>query len=143
LTNTPRVINRRSRVLFISRINRIQQTMKYLLSADEASEKQMDWGSLTWFTSAAQSNSDSLTTGLCILKAREGNPRHYHPNCDEVLHVLEGTIMHSFGDDEFPMGPGDTINIPREVVHNARNTGQTEARLFICFSSSDRQTIEV
>ena len=116
--------------------------MKYLLNASEASPLHMEWGSLTWFTSSAQGNSESLTTGLCVLKPGEGNPRHYHPNCDEVLHVLEGTILHSFDDDEFPMGPGDTINIRREVVHNARNTGETEARLFICFSTADRQTIE-
>lgn len=117
--------------------------MKYLLKADEASQLHMEWGSLTWYTSSAQGNSESLTTGLCVLNAGESNPRHYHPNCDEVLHVLEGKLLHSFGDDEIPMGPGDTINIPRDVVHNARNTGDIEARLFICFSSSDRQTMAV
>jgi oxalate decarboxylase/phosphoglucose isomerase-like protein (cupin superfamily) len=54
------------------------------------------------------------------------NPRHYHPNCDEVLHVLQGRILHSVDDD---------------ALHNARNIGDEEAVFVFAFSSADRHTL--
>ena len=57
------------------------------------------------------------------------NPRHYHPNCEEVLHVLRGTIIHTMGDDEAELGPGDTVTIPANLIPNARTTGATAALL--------------
>jgi quercetin dioxygenase-like cupin family protein len=69
------------------------------------------------------------------------NPRHYHPNCDEVLYVVEGTIEHTLGAETYAMHQGDAISIPAGVVHNARNTGSAEAILLLAFSSPDRQTV--
>ena len=39
------------------------------------------------------------------------------------------------------MGPGDTIVIPANVVHNASNDGDDVAIMTIMFSTPDRQTI--
>ena len=100
-----------------------------------------DWGRLTWFTSADIGNSDSLTTGKCEINPGCQNPMHSHPNCSEVLHVLQGAISHTISDGEcVQMNPGDTISIPPNIAHNAKNTGNTKAVLFICFSSPERIT---
>lgn len=79
------------------------------------------------------------------LRARAGqaNGRHLHPNCDEVLEVLEGSIVHSLAEQEFAMERGDVITIPAGIVHNARNVGQGGANLLICFSSAWRETVPV
>jgi quercetin dioxygenase-like cupin family protein len=100
-----------------------------------------DWGRLEWMVSAALGNSDTMTVGRCYIRPGEQNPRHYHPNCDEVLHVLQGTILHTVGNDIVPMGPGDTISIPSGALHNARNVGDDEAVFVISFSAPDRQTV--
>jgi quercetin dioxygenase-like cupin family protein len=100
-----------------------------------------EWGSLTWYVSKALGSSETLTVGRCVLKPGQANPRHYHPNCDEVLHVLQGRILHTMHDQEAPMSEGDTISIPLGVPHNARNIGETDAILLICFSSAERETI--
>jgi quercetin dioxygenase-like cupin family protein len=99
------------------------------------------WGSLTWYVSAAQGNSEVLTVGCCRIKPGRANPRHHHPNCEEVLYVLQGNIMHTLGDGEVEMQEGDTISVPSSMVHNARNIGDTEAVLQICFSSAERKTV--
>jgi quercetin dioxygenase-like cupin family protein len=99
------------------------------------------WGRLEWMVSGAVGNSDRLTVGKCFIRAGEQNPPHHHPNCDEVLHVLRGRIRHRVDDEYVEMGPGDTISIPTGRVHNARNIGDTEAELFICFSTADRQVV--
>jgi quercetin dioxygenase-like cupin family protein len=87
-------------------------------------------------------NSDHVTVGRCVLAAGKQNPRHYHPNCEEVLHVLSGSIEHYVdGEGWFAMNEGDTISIAQGVWHHARNIGDDEAHLLICFSSEDRKTI--
>lgn len=101
-----------------------------------------DWGQLTWYASEKQGNTDYLTLGRCIIYPNQQNPRHYHPNCEEILTVIEGKIAHTwkFG-EEIEMNEGDTITIPRGMQHQARNIGDKNAVLFIAFTSADRQTV--
>jgi quercetin dioxygenase-like cupin family protein len=99
------------------------------------------WGQLTWHASGELGNSDTLTVGHAIVRPGEQNPRHYHPNCDEVLHVLKGRILHSMGDRTVEMVEGDTVSIPTGELHNARNIGSEDAVLAISFSSADRKVV--
>lgn len=101
-----------------------------------------DWGSLTWFANREQGNSQDMTVGLCRLLPGQSNPRHYHPNCSEILVVMQGRIKHTLSEDsEAEMGPGDAITIEANTWHHATNIGDEEALLYIAFSSADRKTI--
>lgn len=109
-----------------------------------AAERQVleqDWGRLEWSVSGELGNSDVLTFGRCIIRPGEANPRHLHPNCDEVLHVIQGSIEHSLGNERFPLGAGDTISIPRGTLHNARNIGAVDAVLIIAFDTAHREVV--
>lgn len=99
------------------------------------------WGSLTWFASKQMGNARHLTVGQCKILPGKQNPRHHHPNCEEVLHVLQGRIKHSYGDESAEMNAGDTITVPAGIPHNAVNIGDGEAIMMITFSSSERLTI--
>ncbi len=99
------------------------------------------WGELRWYTSAELGNSRTMTTGVVHLKPGQANPRHFHPNCDEILHVLSGRIRHTMNEVSVEMGPGDTISIPQGVVHNATNIGTEDAVLTISFSSAYREAV--
>ena len=80
--------------------------------------------------------------GRCVLKPGQGNPRHYHPNCSETLVVMKGRIKHTSGkDEETEMAEGDTVTVPANAWHCAKNIGPEEAVLFIAFSSAERQTV--
>jgi quercetin dioxygenase-like cupin family protein len=103
--------------------------------------EEQDWGRLEWMVAGKLGNSDTLTVGKCFIDPSCANPPHYHPNCDEVLHVLRGEIENRVGDDYVRMSPGDTISIPAGNIHNARNVGSDEVECLIVFSSPDRQTI--
>jgi quercetin dioxygenase-like cupin family protein/type 1 glutamine amidotransferase len=102
---------------------------------------QYPWGHLTWYVSRALKNSDTMTVGEAVIKPGQENPRHFHPNCDEVLHVLKGHIINTMGDESVEMNPGDTVNIPAGIHHNAKNIGTEDAVLAISYSSADRQVV--
>ena len=112
-----------------------------LTRATEAVVDPQSWGRLEWMVSRSIGNSDVLTVGRCTIEPGQQNPPHHHPNSDEVLHVLQGSIEHRVDDDVFPMGPGDTISIPRGSVHNARNIGDGQAVFVIVFDTADRQVV--
>jgi quercetin dioxygenase-like cupin family protein len=113
-----------------------------VLTANNAAQEIFEWGDLLWFASGQLNNSSEMTVGRCRLKVGSSNHRHYHPNCEEVLHVLEGRISHSIGDRALEMSVGDSIVIPPNIVHNAHNIGTEDALLLITFSSADRKTVD-
>ncbi len=113
---------------------------KPVLEASAARVETFHWGELQWYVSGSIGNSETTTVGRCILKPGQENPRHIHPNCEEILQVISGTIMHSLADGTYQMNPGDAIAIPQNIVHNARNIGTEDAVLTIVFSSAYRET---
>ena len=55
-------------------------------------------------------------------------PLHVHANEDELFHVLEGEHVVRCGEDEFRLGPGDTVFLPRGVPHSQRRVVSGEGR---------------
>lgn len=111
------------------------------LASSEVRVDPQPWGRLEWMVSGEIGNSDHLTVGKCYVNPLEKNPPHSHPNCDEVLHVLRGRIRHRLGEEYIEMAAGDTISIPRGVIHNAKNLGDTEAEFIITFSTASREVV--
>ncbi len=61
-----------------------------------------------------------MTVGIATISVGKENPLHSHPNCDEILHVIQGHIMHRVGNKEYEMSAGDTVTIPEGTLHQAR-----------------------
>jgi quercetin dioxygenase-like cupin family protein/type 1 glutamine amidotransferase len=114
---------------------------RVLLPRAEALVEPQPWGKLEWFASRALGNSTSITVGVATINVGKENPRHRHPNCDEILHVIQGHILNRVGDKEYEMHAGDTVTIPEGAWHNARNIGTEDAVLSITYSSPDRISI--
>jgi quercetin dioxygenase-like cupin family protein len=111
-----------------------------LLPAARTEVTVADWGALTWYASAKLGNSQHMTVGKCVIRPGLANPRHSHPNCEEVLVVIQGTIEHEIEDGRHViMRNGDAITIPQGLLHNARNIGTHDAILLVVFSSARRE----
>src|SRR5690242_2140385 len=110
---------------------------------DSAHEDRLefDWGAIQWLVTGRQIVDSRMTFGLSEIRPGQGNPAHYHPNCDEVLYLLDGEVDHWLGDDVYHLQPGMAIHIPTGLVHHALNRGTTVARMVIAYSSGDRQVI--
>jgi quercetin dioxygenase-like cupin family protein len=105
--------------------------------ANEASSKQvqMDWGRITWLANQELTNCPDITLGRVVITVGMANPDHYHPNSSEILHVLEGTIRRTVGDDAIIMNAGDTCVVPPDIRHGAANIGDRDADLIVAFTS--------
>lgn len=101
---------------------------------------EVPWGVIGWSASHQIGNSMTMTFGRAVIRAGQGNPRHRHPNCDEILHLLSGRLEHTLGDKSFVLEPGDTISIPQDAWHQATVLGEQDAEMVICFSSAERIT---
>jgi len=96
-----------------------------------------DWGTLTWMANADLTGSD-ITLGRVVIHPGQSNPRHCHDNCEEILYLLGGQLTHSFADETIEMVAGDTLVVPPGVMHNAVNTGDTDADMIVAYSEGKR-----
>ena len=99
------------------------------------------WGSLQWICNGKLSPGTEQTVGLAHILPGQHNPVHYHPNCEEVLHVLSGQGLHSFDGRTIALTAGMTIRIPAGTKHNMVNTGPDPIVTLVSFSSGDRKTV--
>jgi quercetin dioxygenase-like cupin family protein len=118
--------------------------MSYTLrTAAQARTARIDeaWGSLNWLASAAIGNAEGVTLGHVIIKAGQGNPRHSHTTCEEVLYVLRGRLRHSMGDETAILQAGDTLTVAAHVPHDAVNIGDEDAEMIVAYSSGVRDFV--
>jgi quercetin dioxygenase-like cupin family protein len=113
---------------------------KRVVQLSDGDRTDFPWGSITWLQSRAFSGSEELTLGEVIIKSGESNPMHTHGNCEEVLYLLEGELMHSCGDEQpYHLKPGGSIHIGRGIPHNAKCISDTDARMVVAYSSACRE----
>jgi mannose-6-phosphate isomerase-like protein (cupin superfamily) len=99
------------------------------------------WGTLQWVCNGKLSPGAAQTDGLARILPGQKNPVHFHPNCEEVLHVISGKGLHSFDGRTVELRAGMTIRIPIGTKHNMVNTGSEPLVTVISFSSGDRKTV--
>ncbi|HCE42562.1 MAG TPA: cupin domain-containing protein [Lentisphaeria bacterium] len=114
-----------------------------ILKLKNADKIETDWGGLTWYAGRKLGNTESMTIGKCVIRPGCENPLHSHPNCSEILTVIEGKISHVIEDGkEVEMEAGDTISVPPNIPHKARNIGTCDAIMYISFDSADREMVK-
>ncbi len=107
---------------------------------DQMETQEFPWGSITWLVSGALGSSQTMTFGRVVIRKGRANAEHGHPNCDEILHLLEGELEHTAGPDgAFHLKPGDTITLPAGTPHSARSVGDRDAVMVVAYSSAYRE----
>ncbi len=92
---------------------------------------------MRWLANAESTGTD-ITLGRVVIQPGKQNDRHMHPAAEEVLYLLSGELVHTLGDEEVAMAAGDTIVVPPDTFHNARNTGSVPADMIVAYSSGNR-----
>ena len=112
-----------------------------LVRAQDGPLEEFPWGHIRWSMNAELAGSEHLTVGRVEINPRSSNPRHYHPNCDEVVYVVSGRIAHLVDEDWYEMEAGDSIHVPQGVWHQGRNDADEPAILVISYNTGRRQIV--
>lgn len=100
----------------------------------ELTTDSFDWGTIKWGVTGDMDDA-SITVGEVVINPTKGHDRHNHPESDEVLYIIEGEGVQTVGDEpEFPVTSGDTVYIPRGVMHSTFNTGWRQLRILAVYN---------
>src|SRR3954454_2666106 len=60
-----------------------------------------------------------------------GPPRHFHYEQDEWFYAIKGTFAFEVGEEQFTLGPGDSLLAPRMVPHVWAYVGEEPGTLLV------------
>ena len=91
------------------------------------------FGTLRWICQPAATGARQLTVLEGEIRPGEGHAFHMHPNQEEMIYILSGTIEQWIGKEKRMLGAGDAVFCPPGVVHASFNAGKDAARLLAIF----------
>ena len=113
-----------------------------VVSLGDGCRDEFDWGAIEWLANSALLAGSAMSFGHVVLQAGAANPRHYHPNCQELLFVLEGSVDHEVGGQTVELGSGALLHIPQGTAHQARARDRG-AVMVVVYSTEQRETVWV
>ena len=102
-----------------------------------------EWGLLALFADAEKMGLETMTLGRVSIKAGKSNPLHSHPDCVEVLILLEGRLAHVVGVETVTLEAGDVLAVPAGVAHRAESIGSVDADMIVAYTSGRRGYISL
>ena len=92
--------------------------------------------------------SDTMSAGLIRLAPGDFREPHWHPNSDEWLFVISGTIqmtiVNGYGEaSRFACGPEDVAFTPQGFGHYVENTGAVEAYFMVVHNNAEFTTVDL
>lgn len=95
---------------------------------DEMLEPEEGWINmeLRWLIDENTVGSEFGTLGYTVFPPGSQHAPHVHENAEEYVMVVKGHGISSSGKNEYEVGPGDVVFIPKGEVHFTKNTSETE-----------------
>lgn len=99
------------------------------IKAHALAHQQLDWGTNGWHSTPELNGAEQLVLIEVGLEPGKGHNFHKHPQQEEIIFVISGTIEQWIDQEKQVLGPGDSAFIPADVVHASFNAGNESARL--------------
>ncbi len=103
-------------------------TGKFVM-AKETEPEVLDWGQLRWLSNPPSTGAKALTVIDVSVKPGKGHDFHKHPDQEEVIYIVAGTVEQWVDREKRILGPGDSAFIPADMVHASFNVGDTDAKI--------------
>src|SRR5438094_1202338 len=91
------------------------------VAADEAEVERLEGKTHHWYFKDGLGDAESLVLVRARIVKGAGHPFHTHPEMDEIIYVLEGEMTQWLEMEKKILRPGDSIFIPRGVIHGCLN----------------------
>lgn len=97
--------------------------------AGETEPEVLDWGRLSWLSNPPTTGAEKLTVIDVTLGPGKGHDFHKHPDQEEVIYIVAGTVEQWVDREKRILGGGDSAFIPADMVHASFNVGDDDARI--------------
>lgn len=101
---------------------------RFMMTA-ETPEEVLDWGRLKWMSHPPSTRAGQLTVIEVNIAPGKGHDFHKHPDQEEVIYCISGSVEQWLDMESRTLGPGDSVFIAADVVHASFNSGSSDARL--------------
>lgn len=89
----------------------------------------------TFHVSAEETNGEFFLMELS--GPHPGASPHYHENTTELFFALNGSTTVTVGDEERPIGPGESALVPPNTVHSFTGLDDEQSRMLILVSPGE------
>lgn len=100
----------------------------FVMASDVAKEK-LDWGELGWLSRPETTGASHLVVIDVLLTPGGCHDFHKHPDQEEMLFVVSGSVEQWIGDEKHVMSAGDSCFVPMGTVHGSFNDSDSDAKL--------------
>lgn len=87
-----------------------------------------------WVSHPASTGAKLTTVIEATIRPGQGHSFHRHPDQEEVVYIIAGTVEQWVDREKRLLGPGDAAFIPAGRVHASFNAGDTDVRMLAKFS---------
>ncbi|RIK35645.1 MAG: cupin domain-containing protein [Chloroflexi bacterium] len=119
---------------------------KFITTA-EVERETLSWGSLGWLSRPSTTGARELVVIEVNLAQGHGHNFHKHPDQEEVIYVVEGQVEQWLEQKKQVLNPGDSVFIPKDVIHASFNTFAKPAKLLAilapCVTDAGYVSVEV
>jgi quercetin dioxygenase-like cupin family protein len=101
--------------------------------AEQIKAVQSDWISRRWVSHPASTGAEKFTVVEATIAPGQGHGFHKHPDQEEVVYILAGTVEQWVDREKRVLVAGDAAFLSAGAVHASFNVGEGEARLMAIF----------
>ncbi len=99
------------------------------ITASTMERDHMDWGVMGWASRPVTTAARDLVVIEVTLETGQGHAFHKHPDQEEVIYVIDGTIEQWIEQEKQLLSAGDSAFIGADVVHASFNDSGSPAKL--------------
>jgi len=93
--------------------------------ASEVEAEVLDWGQLRWLSHPPSTKASQLTVIDVKISPGKGHNFHKHPDQEEVLYVVSGSVEQWVDQEKRMIGPGDSAFVPAGTLQGRLDGGAT------------------
>ena len=100
--------------------------LRRFVSAAETENQELTGQDNHWYFKDGLGDAGHLVFVRGCIQTGSGHPFHAHPEMDEIIYVLRGEMEQWIEKEKRILGPGDSLYIPRGVIHGCYNESAAE-----------------
>lgn len=99
------------------------------IATTQVERERLEWGTLGWLSRPTTTGAKQLVVIEVNLSPGHGHNFHKHPDQEETIYVIEGSIEQWLETKKQILNPGDSAFIPADMVHASFNISSQPAKL--------------